>query len=156
MKKKKDNGESNPIHSVRFCSVRPKKERKRNLEIRVQFQSNSIRHNTNSLYYNSYKTVFVFLQFPFKGSPYYYYLESNQMATLGGVHDSQQGCSAQNSVEIEGLARFAVEQHNKKEVRVFFLIKVFVLRLFCSIVFMFFFLQLSNTMMHILLIKLYS
>ena len=78
------------------------------------------------------------------------------MATLGGVHDSQQGCSAQNSVEIEGLARFAVEQHNKKEVRVFFLIKVFVLRLFCSIVFMFFFLQLSNTMMHILLIKLYS
>ena len=58
------------------------------------------------------------------------------MATLGGVHDSQQGCSAQNSVEIEGLARFAVEQHNKKEVGV---IKVFVLRLFCSIVFMFFF-----------------
>ncbi|KAM3685750.1 hypothetical protein ACB098_11G144300 [Castanea mollissima] len=37
------------------------------------------------------------------------------MATLGGVHDSQQGGSAQNSVEIEGLARFAVEQHNKKE-----------------------------------------
>ncbi|XP_058005155.1 cysteine proteinase inhibitor 12 [Hevea brasiliensis] len=34
------------------------------------------------------------------------------MATLGGVRDSQ--CTA-NSVEIDSLARFAVEQHNNKE-----------------------------------------
>jgi hypothetical protein len=38
-----------------------------------------------------------------------------EMATLGGVHESQGGAS-QNSAEIEGLARFAVEEHNKKEV----------------------------------------
>uniref|UniRef100_A0A2N9IKN7 Cysteine proteinase inhibitor n=1 Tax=Fagus sylvatica TaxID=28930 RepID=A0A2N9IKN7_FAGSY len=38
------------------------------------------------------------------------------MATLGGVHEAQGGgASAQNSVEIEGLAIFAVEEHNKKE-----------------------------------------
>jgi hypothetical protein len=37
------------------------------------------------------------------------------MATLGGVHESQGGAS-QNSAEVEGLARFAVEEHNKKEV----------------------------------------
>ncbi|KAE8038460.1 hypothetical protein FH972_010968 [Carpinus fangiana] len=37
-----------------------------------------------------------------------------EMATLGGVHESQGGAS-QNSAEIEGLARFAVEEHNKKE-----------------------------------------
>ena len=36
------------------------------------------------------------------------------MATLGGVHDSQ---SSQNSVEIDSLARFAVDEHNKKEVK---------------------------------------
>ena len=68
------------------------------------------------------------------------------MATLGGVHDSQQGGSAQNSVEIEGLARFAVEQHNKKEVHVFlfffvlimgFCFKVVLLN--CFHVFFFFF-----------------
>nr|CAH57538.1 cysteine protease inhibitor [Populus tremula]CAH57543.1 cysteine protease inhibitor [Populus tremula]CAH57544.1 cysteine protease inhibitor [Populus tremula]CAH57558.1 cysteine protease inhibitor [Populus tremula]CAH57563.1 cysteine protease inhibitor [Populus tremula] len=35
-----------------------------------------------------------------------------KMATLGGVHDSQ---SSQNSAEIDGLARFAVDEHNKKE-----------------------------------------
>ncbi|KAJ6428186.1 hypothetical protein OIU84_023577 [Salix udensis] len=34
------------------------------------------------------------------------------MATLGGVHDSK---ASQNSVEIDSLARFAVEEHNKKE-----------------------------------------
>ncbi|XP_019702175.1 cysteine proteinase inhibitor 12 [Elaeis guineensis] len=33
------------------------------------------------------------------------------MATLGGVHDAKE---IQNSVEIEELARFAVEEHNKK------------------------------------------
>ncbi|KAI4332913.1 hypothetical protein L6164_017783 [Bauhinia variegata] len=35
-----------------------------------------------------------------------------EMATPGGVHDSP---GAQNSAEIESLARFAVEEHNKKE-----------------------------------------
>ncbi|KAF9688813.1 hypothetical protein SADUNF_Sadunf01G0027100 [Salix dunnii] len=34
------------------------------------------------------------------------------MATLGGVHESE---ASQNSVEIDSLARFAVEEHNKKE-----------------------------------------
>lgn len=34
------------------------------------------------------------------------------MATLGGVKESE---GFQNSVEIEDLARFAVEEHNKKE-----------------------------------------
>ncbi|XP_008786873.1 cysteine proteinase inhibitor 12-like [Phoenix dactylifera] len=33
------------------------------------------------------------------------------MATLGGVHDAKE---IENSVEIEELARFAVEEHNKK------------------------------------------
>ncbi|KAG7945946.1 hypothetical protein I3843_14G013000 [Carya illinoinensis] len=42
------------------------------------------------------------------------------MATLGGVHESQgevegQIAAVQNSADIEGLARFAVEEHNKKE-----------------------------------------
>lgn len=37
---------------------------------------------------------------------------SDKMATLGGVHDSQ---ATANSVEIDGIARFAVEEHNKKE-----------------------------------------
>ncbi|KAF7137189.1 hypothetical protein RHSIM_Rhsim07G0073300 [Rhododendron simsii] len=36
------------------------------------------------------------------------------MATLGGVHDSHS--SNQNTDEVDGLARFAVEQHNSKEV----------------------------------------
>ncbi|KAJ7949410.1 Cysteine proteinase inhibitor [Quillaja saponaria] len=35
-----------------------------------------------------------------------------QMTTLGGIHESQ---GAQNSVDIEALARFAVDEHNKKE-----------------------------------------
>uniref|UniRef100_A0A6N2M8U8 Cysteine proteinase inhibitor n=1 Tax=Salix viminalis TaxID=40686 RepID=A0A6N2M8U8_SALVM len=39
-------------------------------------------------------------------------LSDDKMATLGGVHDSE---ASQNSVEIESLARFAVEEHNKKE-----------------------------------------
>lgn len=34
------------------------------------------------------------------------------MATLGGIKDSP----ASNSAEIDGLARFAVDEHNKKEV----------------------------------------
>ncbi|KAG5227750.1 hypothetical protein OIU76_017290 [Salix suchowensis] len=36
----------------------------------------------------------------------------DKMATLGGVHDSE---ASQNSVQIDSLARFAVEEHNKKE-----------------------------------------
>ncbi|KAL7593812.1 hypothetical protein Lser_V15G32611 [Lactuca serriola] len=39
------------------------------------------------------------------------FLESNPMATLGGIKDSP----ASNSAEIDGLARFAVDEHNKKE-----------------------------------------
>ncbi|KAK4285300.1 hypothetical protein QN277_002017 [Acacia crassicarpa] len=35
-----------------------------------------------------------------------------EMATLGGIHDSP---GAQNSADIDGLARFAVDEHNKKE-----------------------------------------
>nr|WFP52520.1 cystatin [Aristotelia chilensis] len=35
--------------------------------------------------------------------------------TVGGLHESQ---GTQNSVEIDGLARFAVEEHNKKENRI--------------------------------------
>lgn len=34
------------------------------------------------------------------------------MATLGGIH----GSHSQNSIEIDNLARFAVDEHNKKEV----------------------------------------
>ena len=34
------------------------------------------------------------------------------MATLGGIRDSE---GSQNSLEIDSLARFAVEQHNAKE-----------------------------------------
>ncbi|KAJ9685264.1 hypothetical protein PVL29_017338 [Vitis rotundifolia] len=34
------------------------------------------------------------------------------MATLGGVRESQ---GTQNSTQIDSLARFAVEEHNKKE-----------------------------------------
>lgn len=39
---------------------------------------------------------------------------ATKMATLGGVHDSHS--SNQNTDEVDGLARFAVEQHNTKEV----------------------------------------
>jgi hypothetical protein len=40
-----------------------------------------------------------------------------EMATLGGISESQGlgGGGAQNNVEIESLARFAVDEHNKKE-----------------------------------------
>ncbi|KAK9273051.1 hypothetical protein L1049_017858 [Liquidambar formosana] len=34
------------------------------------------------------------------------------MATVGGIHDSE---GSQNKLEIDSLARFAVEEHNKKE-----------------------------------------
>ncbi|KAJ6945363.1 hypothetical protein NC651_000421 [Populus alba x Populus x berolinensis] len=41
-----------------------------------------------------------------------YHFSDDKMATLGGVKDSE---ASQNSVEIENLARFAVDEHNKKE-----------------------------------------
>lgn len=37
-------------------------------------------------------------------------------STLGGVHDSQ---GASNSADVDELARFAVDEHNKKEVKRF-------------------------------------
>lgn len=42
----------------------------------------------------------------------------DKMALLGGVQESR---GAENSNEIESLARFAIEEHNKKEV--FFFLK---------------------------------
>lgn len=39
------------------------------------------------------------------------------MATLGGVRDAE---NRQNSVEIEEIGRFAVDEHNKNEVGPFF------------------------------------
>jgi hypothetical protein len=47
------------------------------------------------------------------------------MATLGGVHESR---GAENSVDTENLARFAVEEHNKKEVSQFGCISRYVVR----------------------------
>jgi len=38
---------------------------------------------------------------------------SSSMATLGGLRESE---GVANDAEIEGLARFAVDEHNKKEV----------------------------------------
>ncbi|KAF8009976.1 hypothetical protein BT93_J0835 [Corymbia citriodora subsp. variegata] len=38
--------------------------------------------------------------------------DSRRMATLGGVHESR---GAENSVEVEILGRFAVDEHNSKE-----------------------------------------
>ncbi|KAL6340691.1 hypothetical protein AAG906_014381 [Vitis piasezkii] len=35
-----------------------------------------------------------------------------EMATVGGIHDSD---GSQNALEIENLARFAVDEHNKKQ-----------------------------------------
>lgn len=39
-----------------------------------------------------------------------------EMATVGGIHDSD---GSQNALEIENLARFAVDEHNKKQVLFF-------------------------------------
>lgn len=50
-------------------------------------------------------------------------------STLGGVHDSQ---GASNSTDVDELARFAVEEHNKKEVNSF----SFDIRLFKWILFL--------------------
>lgn len=44
----------------------------------------------------------------------------NRMATLGGIKDSS--ASSENSLELDSLARFAVDEHNKKEVLLFILI----------------------------------
>lgn len=57
--------------------------------------------------------------------------DSVKMATLGGVHESQgevegQAAAIQNSADVEGLARFAVEEHNKKEVLFLFCFTIFV------------------------------
>ena len=41
-----------------------------------------------------------------------------EMATVGGIHDSD---GSQNALEIENLARFAVDEHNKKQVLFFIL-----------------------------------
>ncbi|NP_001237443.1 Cysteine proteinase inhibitor 12-like precursor [Glycine max] len=41
-----------------------------------------------------------------------YHHHHSPMATIGGLHDSQ---GSQNSVETEALARFAVDEHNKKQ-----------------------------------------
>lgn len=46
-------------------------------------------------------------------------------STLGGVHDSQ---GASNSAGVEELARFAVDEHNKKEVKMFSLCSFYLLR----------------------------
>lgn len=40
--------------------------------------------------------------------------DPTRMATLGGIKDSS--ASSQNSAELDSLARFAVDQHNNKEV----------------------------------------
>lgn len=55
------------------------------------------------------------------------------MATLGGLRESQ---GAANDAEIESLARFAVDEHNKKEVVFFFdhlLICMFSARVFVGL-----------------------
>ncbi|KAI3847689.1 hypothetical protein MKX03_019499 [Papaver bracteatum] len=39
--------------------------------------------------------------------------ESDEMAMVGDIRDSSEG--SQNSLEIEDLAKFAVDEHNKKE-----------------------------------------
>ena len=41
-----------------------------------------------------------------------------EMATVGGIVDSD---GSQNALEIENLARFAVDEHNKKQVLLFYL-----------------------------------
>jgi hypothetical protein len=46
----------------------------------------------------------------------------NTMATLGGIRDSAAG--SENSVEIDSLARFAVDEHNKKENRLLEFVRV--------------------------------
>lgn len=40
--------------------------------------------------------------------------QKREMATVGGVSEIE---GSQNSVEIDSLARFAVDEYNKKEVR---------------------------------------
>jgi len=51
--------------------------------------------------------------------------DHEQMATpLGGIQDSP---NSENSLEIESLARFAVDQHNTKQVPFFYFLYYFVL-----------------------------
>ncbi|CDP04913.1 unnamed protein product [Coffea canephora] len=46
------------------------------------------------------------------------------MATVGGLHDSTSPSSQQNNSEIDALARFAIQEHNKKENALFELVRV--------------------------------
>ncbi|CAL5330567.1 unnamed protein product [Camellia sinensis] len=47
---------------------------------------------------------------------------STNMATLGGIHDSHS--SNQNTADIDNLARFAIQEHNKKENTLFEFVRV--------------------------------
>lgn len=47
---------------------------------------------------------------------------STNMATLGGLHDSHS--SNQNTADIDNLARFAIQEHNKKENTLFEFVRV--------------------------------
>ncbi|XP_027103415.1 cysteine proteinase inhibitor 6-like [Coffea arabica] len=47
-----------------------------------------------------------------------------RMATVGGLHDSTSPSSQQNNSEIDALARFAIQEHNKKENALFELVRV--------------------------------
>ena len=70
-------------------------------------------------------------------------------STLGGVHDSQ---GASNSADVDEIARFAVDEHNKKEVKRFSLSvcrNEFVsysvgVVFYCSVFFLFSFLFISR------------
>lgn len=63
------------------------------------------------------------------------FCDEEMATTLGGVHES--GGAAENSTEIDGLGRFAVEEHNKKgvcfDILLFSLSFLFHLGFFCLI-----------------------
>lgn len=56
----------------------------------------------------------------------------NTMATLGALKDSSP--SSQNSLELDSLARFAVDEHNKKEVLLVDVCSIFIIMCFGFIV----------------------
>ncbi|KAM6544795.1 hypothetical protein CsatB_014373 [Cannabis sativa] len=60
-------------------------------------------------YYAHYGVVGSHLEFDFKEKKT---LEERKMATVGGIKEVD---GNQNSLEIESLARFAVDEHNKKQ-----------------------------------------
>ncbi|KAF9591772.1 hypothetical protein IFM89_007102 [Coptis chinensis] len=74
-------------------------------------------NNNNSAYFFiPLISLLVFTKSAFSSN--YFYQQQEQLikmasGALGGIHDSEE-CS-QNSVEIESLAKFAVDEHNKKE-----------------------------------------